>query len=183
MADGIACRSTVRCIVQPERPSDRAAVRALHDLAFGRAAEGRVVEALRDVEPRVSLVARLDGEVVGHILFTAVRIESPGATWSALGLAPMAVHPLHQRRGIGSALVREGLRACAALEERVVVVLGHPDYYPRFGFRSARPLDLSSEFPAPDEAFMVAELSPGALAGRTGLVRYRPEFGGASPPQ
>jgi putative acetyltransferase len=162
--------------IRPEESGDRPAVRAIHDRAFGRAAEGRVVDALRAVGPRVSLVAVLDGHAVGHILFTPVVVEAAAGAWTALGLAPMAVLPEHQRRGVGSALVRDALQACRARGEPLVFVLGHPHYYPRFGFRPAGPLGLSCEFDAPDDAFMVAELSAGVLAGRTGRVRYRPEF-------
>lgn len=163
--------------IRPEEPADGPAIRAVHDRAFGGPAESRIVEALRGVAPRVSLVAVEESTVVGHVLFTPVVVETGGGVWSALALGPMAVLPERQRRGVGSALVRDGLRACCALGEPVVFVLGHPDYYPRFGFRPARPLGLSSEFDAPAEAFMVAELPAGALAGRTGRVRYRPEFG------
>jgi putative acetyltransferase len=161
---------------RPEEPADGPAIRAAHDRAFGGPREGRIVEALRGVGPRVSLVAVDGSAVVGHVLFTPVVVEAGGGAWSALALGPMAVLPERQRRGVGSALVRDGLRACRALGEPVVFVLGHPDYYPRFGFRPAGPLGLSSEFDAPVAAFMVAELSAGALAGRTGRVRYRPEF-------
>jgi putative acetyltransferase len=162
--------------VRPEEPGDGPAIRAVHDRAFGRPAEGRLVAALQAVAPRVSLVAVEDSAVVGHVLFTPVVVEAEAGGWTALGLAPLAVLPEHQGRGVGSALVRAGLQACRALGEPVVFVLGDPPYYPRFGFRPAAPLGLSCEFGAADEAFMVAELSPAALAGRTGRVRYRPEF-------
>jgi putative acetyltransferase len=167
---------TVPPRIRPEEPGDGPAIRVVHDRAFGRPAEGRLVAALQAVTPRVSLVAADGAAIVGHILFTPVVVESTAGSWTALGLAPMAVLPEHQRRGVGSALVRDGLRACRALGEAVIFVLGHPGYYPRFGFRPARPLGLSCEFDAPDDAFLVVELSDGALAARTGRVRYRPEF-------
>jgi putative acetyltransferase len=119
----------------------------------------------------------VDGEqVVGHILFTAVTVEPEVPAWTALGLAPMAVLPQYQRQGVGSQLVRAGLAECLRQGHTVVVVLGHPAYYPRFGFVPAAAKGLRCEYPVPDEVFMVAELMPEALAGRTGLVKYRPEF-------
>ena len=93
-----------------------------------------------------------------------------------MALAPMSVLPAWQRRGIGSVLVREGLHACRAAGHDVVVVVGHPAFYPRFGFIPARPLGLMSDPPFPDEAFMVAELTPGALRGRRGVILYGGDF-------
>jgi putative acetyltransferase len=123
--------------IRPEERGDGPAVRAVHDRAFGGPTEGRIVEALHAVAPRVSLVAVENAAVIGHILFTPVVVDAGTGTWTALGLAPMAVLPEHQRRGVGSTLVREGLHACRALRESVV--LGHPHYYSRFGFRPTRP--------------------------------------------
>jgi len=163
--------------IRPETPAHFAAVRERDELAFGQPAEAGLVDALRAVaHPRVSLVAIQDGPVVGHILFGPVTIEGPQGVSIAMGLAPMAVRPERQNAGSGSALVREGLAACAALDENVLVVLGHPHYYPRFGFVPVATKGLSCEYPVPDDVFMVAELVPGALRGRTGLVKYHPEF-------
>jgi len=164
--------------VRAETPEDHAAVRRVNELAFARAGEADLVDALRaGAAPRVSLVAEEGGRVVGHILFSPVTVESGAGDWGAMALAPMAVLPERQGRGVGSALVREGLKECLRLGHEVVFVLGHADYYPRFGFRPAARAGLGCEYPVPEENFMVAELSPGALAGRTGLVRYAPEFG------
>jgi putative acetyltransferase len=144
--------------------------------AFGRAAEADLVEALRrDGAIACSLVAETAGEIVGHVVFSAVAIEG-AAPSRALALGPLAVLPAWQRQGIGGRLVRDGLGCCRTAGEHVVVVLGRPDYYPRFGFAPARRAGLRCEFPAPDDAFMVAELEPGVLRGRTGLVRYHPAF-------
>lgn len=165
-------------IVRAEKEEDHGAVRRVNESAFGSPDEADLVEALRPAaRPYVSLVAVLDGQVVGHIFFSPVRIESEAGVWSAMGLAPMAVQPEYQGQGIGGRLVREGLRECQRLGHTVVVVLGHPDYYPRFGFTRARPKGLRCEYDVPDEVFMVAELEPQALNGRQGLVKYRPEFG------
>ena len=163
--------------VRAETPEDYETVRRVNELAFGGAGEANLVDALRENETaHLSLVADEGGRVVGHIFFSPVTVETPAGDWEATGLAPMAVLPELQRRGVGSALVREGLKECLRRGHEVVFVLGHADYYPRFGFRTAGPLGITCEFPSPEENFMVAELRPGALAGRNGLVRYRPEF-------
>lgn len=164
-------------VVRHERPEDRAAVWQVNALAFGRPNEAHLVDRLREgPQPTISLVAVQDGRLVGHIFFSPVSVESDGGTFPGLGLAPMAVLPEYQRRGIGSELVRQGLQACAQGGHPVVVVLGHPAFYPRFGFLPASRKGLHCEYAVPDEAFMVAELSPGALQGRTGIVKYLPEF-------
>ena len=173
-------------IVRAESEADVPAVRQVNELAFGRPEEASLVDALRaTAHPHVSLVAVEDGEVVGHIFFSPVSIEpdeavSVSAVTAAgvgMGLAPMAVLPQHQNRGIGSQLVREGLEACVSLGCAVVVVLGHPEYYPRFGFVPASRVGLRSEYDVPDEVFMATELSPGALEGVRGLVKYHPALG------
>lgn len=169
-----------------ERSGDAGAVRRLNAAAFGQPEEGEIVDRLRAALENgpdlwISLVAEIAGEgLVGHILFTEVTIRAPapGETGvrTAAGLAPMAVHPDHQRRGIGSRLVAAGLEACRAAGQGLVVVLGHPEYYPRFGFTPAAELGLTWEHDAPSEAFMALELMPGACGGG-GVVSYRPEFG------
>lgn len=142
--------------------------------AFENESEAKLVERLRNVEPFISLVAEKDGRIVGHIAFSAVTLDDEPTDF--LGLAPMAVAPEFQNQGIGSRLVREGLKICADAGFTAVFVLGHPEYYPRFGFETAKLLGFSCEYPAPDEAFMVLELEKGALDGRKGLIKYRPEF-------
>ncbi|HWT03060.1 MAG TPA: N-acetyltransferase [Pyrinomonadaceae bacterium] len=164
--------------IRAEKAEDIAAIRRVNELAFGQPNEAALVDALRAVaEPQISLVAVADGEVVGHIFFSPVSIESDEFNSSAMGLGPMAVLPEYQGRGVGSRLVREGLKECGRVGCGVVVVLGHPEYYPRFGFVPASQKGLRCEYPVPDEVFMVTELEPGALRGRRGLVKYRPEFG------
>lgn len=164
-------------VVRPERLAERAAIRQVNTLAFGRPNEAALVDALRKRgRPYLSLVAIEDGRIVGHIFFSPVILESEGGTFPIFGLAPMAVLPECQRRGIGSRLVWRGLEECARIGQTVVVVLGHPGFYPRFGFVPASRKGLYCEYAVPDDAFMAAELLPGALQGRTGLVRYLPEF-------
>ena len=125
---------------------------------------------------RLSLVAERAGRVVGHILFSDLPIVTATGTVSALALAPMAVLPEFQRQGIGSARVRHGLDECRRQGHRIVVVLGHPDFYPRFGFSAKLAERLTSPFHGGD-AFMALELTPGALEGVTGRVQYAPPFG------
>lgn len=165
--------------IRAETPGDYAAVRGVNEAAFGRAGEADLVEALRKSGgPYVSLVAEAEGKIVGHIFFSVVLIESDSSTaFAAMGLAPMAVLPEWQNQGIGSELVRRGLEECVRRQQEVVVVLGHPEYYPRFGFVPAKRKGLGCQYPVPDDVFMVLELREGALAGRQGMVRYGPEFG------
>jgi putative acetyltransferase len=164
--------------VRPETHSDRAAVRAVNETAFETSAEADLVEALRrKLDNLVSLVADLDGKVVGHILFSPVSVTGH-PDLKAMGLGPMAVAPDHQRNGIGSALVREGLKRCRSLGCQVVVVVGHASYYPRFGFLPAGRHGLRCEYDVPADVFMVVELDAGALSSVSGLVRYDDAFAG-----
>lgn len=163
--------------IRPETPADYDVVRQINEAAFETNGEASLVDALRvSVSPYISLVAERDGNVLGHILFTPITVDSDDHPWSAMGLAPMAVSPEHQKTGIGSTLVRAGLVECQRIGQTIVFVLGHPEYYPRFGFVSAPPLGLTCEYPVSDEVFMVAELERGAINGRIGLVRYAPAF-------
>jgi len=163
-------------VVRPETTEDQSAVRRVNRLAFGGDDEARLVDELRDSGyARASLVAEEGGQIVGYILFSQLPILTKGGIGEALSLAPMAVVPSHQRRGIGSLLVKEGLRTCREAGHRIVVVLGHPEFYPRFGF-SAK---LAERLKAPysGEAFMALELVPCALDGVEGEVFYPPPFG------
>jgi putative acetyltransferase len=166
--------------IQPERTEDHPAVRRVNELAFSQPNEADLVDALREKVPdHISLVATVDGNVVGHIFFSPVTIESERNRFGAMGLAPMAVLPDYQNQGTGSLLIQEGLKECHRRGHDIVVVVGHPNYYPRFGFVPAVTKGLRCEYDVPDDVFMVAELSPNALAGRKGLVKYHPEFGKA----
>lgn len=166
--------------IRPETADDYAAIHEVNLLAFGQEIEPRLVEALRrlpDFIPELSLVAVEAGQVVGHILFSPFVIETKDGAVPALTLAPLAVRPEFQNQGVGSQLVRDGLERCRTLGHRIVVVVGHPPYYPRFGFSPARARGLEAPFPVPDEAFMVLELVPGALDGVASMVRFPPPFG------
>ncbi len=163
-------------IIRPEQEADHAAVRAVNTAAFDTAAEADLVDALRtQAQPLVSLVAEEKREVVGHILFSPVTLVGHAGLKLA-GLAPMAVTPAYQRKGIGSALVRAGLDYCRREGFVAVIVLGHPEYYPRFGFAPATRFGIGSEYDVPDEVFMALELQAGVLAGKTGLIKYHDAF-------
>jgi putative acetyltransferase len=169
----------IMIIVRAERTEDIEAIHLVNRLAFGQEDEALLVQRIRESPgfmPDSSLVAIKDEKVVGHILFSRIHIETPQGDVKVLSLAPMAVRPEFQNSGIGSDLVREGLKRCRDLDHTIVVVIGHPEYYPRFGFIPARKKGLDLNFPVPDEAFMVCELVPDALAGIKGMVKYPPEF-------
>jgi putative acetyltransferase len=161
-----------------EQEADHAAVHEVQRAAFGGPAEARLVAELRDhAHPTISLVAVSEKHVVGHILFSPVTIEGVSGPVPPLGLAPVGVLPHLQRDGIGIRLVEAGLAECRSLGSPFVVVLGHITYYPRFGFEPAFPHGLRSVYPSPPEAFMVLELTPGALETAEGTVHYHEAFG------
>jgi putative acetyltransferase len=167
--------------IRPEEPRDADDVRLVNQRAFGRSSEAAVVDALRGLADAISLVATIEARIVGHILFTPVQVGDLQQGVQAVGLAPMAVLPEYQRQGIGSQLVRAGLDACRSRGRGLVVVVGHPEFYPKFGFMRASTTGLEYEHAVRPDAFMVLELQPGALARARGVVRYRPEFTNVRP--
>ncbi len=163
-------------LVRQESPADHESVRQVNLLAFANEAEARLVDDLRDAGyARLSLVADDNGQIVGHIMFSDLLIQASNGIVNSLALAPVAVTPGHQRQGIGSALVREGLRLCREQGHQIVVVLGHPEYYPRFGFSSNLAEPLVCSFHS-GPALMALELVPGALQGVSGELKYAPPF-------
>jgi putative acetyltransferase len=164
-------------IIRKEQPEDIYAVHLLNAAAFGREAEADLVDKLRTVNAlTLSLVATEKCRVVGHIAFSPVAIESDRQVLSAVGLGPMAVSPERQGCGIGSQLVEEGLNEIRICGHTIVVVLGNPEFYARFGFLPAGQFGIRWENSVPDEVFMVKALSDNALSGVSGIVKYRPEF-------
>lgn len=164
-------------VIRMEKIEDIAAIRNVNERAFGRPAEANLVDVLRrNGKATLSLVAEDDGQVVGHILFSPVTIESGDNRFVGVGLAPMAVLPELQNRSIGSLLVRHGLERCREDGHPFVVVLGHPEFYPRFGFVPASQFDLKCEYDVRDEVFMAMELQDGAMRNCAGVVKYQVEF-------
>jgi putative acetyltransferase len=162
--------------IRTEDEADRAAIHAVNRAAFGTSVEANLVDVLRRKAPQfVSLVAEVDDAIVGHIVFSKVWLTGRDDL-SIVGLGPMAVAPDYQRKGIGSALVRAGLTGCKQLGSQAVVVLGHAEYYPRFGFAPAIRYAIRCEYDVPDDVFMVAELESGVLRGVSGVVRYDEAF-------
>jgi putative acetyltransferase len=163
-------------LIRAEEQRDWAAVHAVHVSAFETPAEANLVDALRDnADPLVSIIAEDNGVIVGHIMFSPVSL-SGHPELSIMGLAPMAVAPEHQRKGIGAALVRAGLEDCKQLGFGAVVVLGHPAYYPRFGFSSSARFGIGCEYNVSEEVFMVVELQAGFLEGASGKIKYHTVF-------
>jgi putative acetyltransferase len=166
-------------LIRAEEQEDRAGVRAVHLSAFETALEANLVDALREqAEPLVSLVADDDSAIVGHIMFSPVSLSGHRAL-RIMGLAPMAVFPDRQRKGIGSALVHAGLEQCKQLGFGAVVVLGHPAYYPRFGFSPSARFGMGSEYDVPEDVFMALELRAGFLRGASGTIKYHAAFSNA----
>lgn len=162
-------------VIRERTPADDASIRRLNDDAFQGVLESTLIHELRVTGfAAIELVAVEDTEIVGHILFSALATTMETEPVPALALAPMAVRSDHRRHGIGGRLVRTGLELARQREWWAVIVLGHPCYYPRFGFscEKARPLRA----PFSGEAFMALELVPGALGGDTGRVDYPPAF-------
>ena len=172
-------RSGQSVTVREEEATDRAGVRSMVRAAFGQDGEVALLDKLDGLPGAISLVADRDGKILGHAYFTPVEVvdgEDPGRRWQAIALGPMAVRPGFQRRGIGAALIEAGLERCREAGYPACLVLGHPEYYPRFGFEPAHRYGLRPTWPVPPEVFMVVELQPGALDGRAGEVRYHPAF-------
>jgi putative acetyltransferase len=163
-------------LVRRERPEDLPAIRSVNEAAFGRPDEADLVDTLRAAGPiLLSLVKEVEGEIVGHILFSRMKIETASGSIPAVSLAPVAVKPQYQRRGIGEHLIRDGIDLLRERGEQIVIVLGHPKYYTKFGFSIAKARTLKSPFPP--EAYMAIELTAGSLEGVSGKVKYPEAFG------
>jgi putative acetyltransferase len=157
--------------VREEIPADHDPIREVNRIAFGRNEEAELVDRLRSTRLTVaSLVAIDNHQIVGHIFFSELPIETEQGIIGEVSLAPMSVHPRYQRQGIGSALVRHGLELCWERGKAIVVVFGHPEYYPRFGFSARLAKNLQSPFSG--DAWMALELEPGVLEQVKGTVRY-----------
>lgn len=162
-------------VENPTSAPEHLVIRAVNEAAFGGSEEADLVDKLRGDQALISLVAECELGIVGHILFSRLWIKTPSKLVPAVALAPVAVLPEHQRKGIGQRLIVHGLELLKNQGERIVFVVGHPGYYPRFGFSSANAAPLESPFPR--EAFMALELVEGALEGGHGPLIYPPAFG------
>ncbi len=161
--------------IRPETPADVEAIRRVERDAFDGDDEPALVDALRDAgHLLLSLVAEDDGEIVGHIAFSPMTVDSDTDTYAAICLAPLAVTPSRQKQGIGTALMHAALDELRATVESAVFLLGHPNYYPRFGFRPGRDFDV--HYQDDRDAFMALELQPGALDNVSGTAHFAPEF-------
>ncbi len=164
--------------VRPQTEVDLPAVYELNISAFETNAEAELVESLRcNVSNHISLVAETTKRVVGHIMFTPVELVGCPSAY-IMGLAPMAVKDEFRNQGIGSALVKSGIEACAEIKTGGLVVLGHPNYYPKFGFEVASMFDLSCEYDVPEEVFMAMEIKPNYFANKSGVIKYHEAFEG-----
>jgi putative acetyltransferase len=187
--DRATVSGVIRLTIGPEQPGDERSIAAIHAVAFsdgGRrssAGEVRLVEELRGSGawvPALSLVARFEEKAIGHLLFSRARIETSSGQIEVLALAPVGVLPGYESTFAGTRLMRAGLAEARRLGFSAVIVLGHPKYYRRFGFRPAGPMGIRAPFPVPEAAWMALELTPGALAGVSGTVRYPPAFDAVS---
>ena len=163
--------------IRQEQPGDAAAIREVNGRAFGQDVEGRIVDALRANGGVVlSLVAAIDDRVVGHVIY------SPAVVGDVIGaaLGPMAVTPDFQRHGIGSRLVEAAHQHLKRADCPFIVVVGHPAFYPRFGFKPASSYGMTCEWPVPDETFMALVLDEARMQGVMGMAKYRAEFSEAS---
>ena len=164
--------------IREEHPCDIAVIRDVNKRALGQDQEGNIVDALRSNGAAwLSLVATLNGQVVGHIMYSPLSV---GGDVTGVALGPMAVLPEYQRQGIGSKLIEAGNRKLKDTGCPFVVVLGHANYYPRFGFRPAGTHGIKCEWEVPDDVFLLLVLDPQKMQGVSGLAKYRQEFSSVS---
>ncbi len=166
-----------KLLIRPESASDKDAVYSLNCLAFGRKDEADLVESVRQAgQVALSLVALLDDQLIGHILYSPVSVEHNPEKYKVWGLGPIAVLPEYQCQGVGKELIYTSLDACKSLAVEAVVLLGHKTYYPKFGFEPASKYHLKFKGQDLGDAFMALELSKGVLASLSGAVHYVPAF-------
>lgn len=165
--------------IRPEKAKDYSKITDINNRAFNQYNEGKLIENLRKKEGFISdlsLVAEYNNQLVGHILFYPISIIGKDKKYTSLALAPMAVLPEYQNRGIGSKLIKEGLKIAKNLGFKSVIVIGYPEYYPRFGFKKASKWDIKPPFNVPDDAFMAIELVDNGLENVSGIVEYSEEY-------
>ena len=164
--------------IRTEGEKDYERVYEINKLAFQQEDESKLIENIRKGEnfiPELSLVAEIDNQIVGHILFSKIQIIG-SSVFESLALAPMAVIPDLQKQGIGTALINKGMKKAKEMGFDSIIVLGHSEYYPKFGFLKASKWNITCPFEVPDEAFMAIELTEKAFDGKSGIVKYPDEF-------
>jgi predicted N-acetyltransferase YhbS len=165
--------------IRSESKNDYNQIRKINDLAFGQENEGKLIDSLReksDFSNLLSIVAETNDEIVGHILFYPIKIKNDDLEHTILSLAPMAVQTEYQNKGIESRLVKKGLEIAKELGFAAVIVVGHPKYYPRFGFRSAKNWNLKLPFDVPEDVFLALELKENALKNISVIVNFPKEY-------
>jgi len=168
----------VDIVIRKEEEKDYKKIYEVNKLAFQQENEGKLIEKIREGDnffPELSLVAEIDNRIVGHILLSKIKIVGD-SVYESLALAPMAVIPNLQRQGIGSALIKKGMEKAKEQGFSSIIVLGHKDYYPKFGFQKASKWNIRCPFEVSDEAFMAIELKENALKSKPGVVEYPDEF-------
>jgi len=168
-------------IIRTESVKDFKEVYNVNFLAFGnREDESKLIERIRNSEEfisELSIVAEIDNEIVGHILLSKAAVENKEEQQEVIVLAPIAIKPIYQKQGIGSKLINEGLKRCKELGFNIVFLIGHPEYYPKFGFKPARIFGLElKQFEVPEDVFMVCELNEGELQNIKGELKYPKSF-------
>ena len=169
----------MKIIIRQELKEDLARIKEINDQAFEQEDEGRLINKLRQKDqfiPELSLIAEVDQNLVGHILFYPVKIISEDQKHITLSLGPMSALPEYQKKGIGSKLINEGLKRAKDLGFRSVIVVGNPEYYPKFGFTKASNWSIKVPFEVPDEVFMALEIVKGELQDKPGIIDYPKEF-------
>jgi putative acetyltransferase len=163
--------------IRQEKPEDIPLIYSVHEQTFKRDAEAKLADKLRQTcADHLSLVADDNGTIAGHIMFTPVLIKN-GKEIQGMGLAPMAVLPSRQRRGLGTLLVKTGLQILQDKGCPFVIVLGHPDYYPRFGFQPASRFNIKSQWEGvPDEAFMILVMDEKVMSNVSGTALFSDKF-------
>ena len=165
-------------IIRKEKSEDLQRIYEINEQAFKQKTESELIRKIRASKnfiPKLSLVAVKNGRIVGHILFSKIKIKGE-KEYESLILAPIAVLPELQKQGIGRKLITEGLKKARELGFSSIIVLGHKDYYPKFGFEKASKWKIKCSFDVPDEAFMAIELNSGALKGKSGIIEFPKEF-------
>ena len=164
--------------IRKEEEKDHKQIYEVNKLAFQQENESKLIEKIRKSEnfiPELSIVAEIDNRIVGHILFSKIKIIGD-SDYESLALAPMAVIPEFQKRGIGSELIKKGIDKAKELGFDSIIVLGHKEYYPKFGFQRASKWNIKCPFEVPDDVFMAIELTEKAFEGKAGTVKYPDEF-------